>query len=52
MFLVFGIVGVVLGIAAAVSATWFPAHKSRLERWGGALFILGLALTGFALPMI
>ena len=52
MFLFFGMLGVVLGMAAAVSGTWFPAHKSRLERWGGAMFILGLALTGFALPMI
>lgn len=52
MFLLFGAVGIVLGMGAAVSAAWFPAHKSRLERWGGALFIVGLALTGFALPMI
>jgi hypothetical protein len=52
LFLLFGLFGVVLGMAGAVSATWFPAYKSRLERWGGALFIVGLAVTGFALPMI
>jgi len=52
VFLVLGALGVVFGAAAAVGAAWFPAHKARLERWGGAMFILGLALAGFGLPMI
>lgn len=51
MFLLLGALGIVLGTAAAVSGLWFPAHKTRLERWGGALFICGLALAGFGLPM-
>jgi hypothetical protein len=47
-----GALGVVFGTAAAVGACWFPSQRARLERWGGALFILGLALAGLGLPMI
>jgi hypothetical protein len=50
--LLLGATGVLFGAAAAVGAPWFPAHKARLEQWGGALFICGLILAGLGLPMI
>ena len=54
MKLLFGIGagGIVVGTAAAVAGGWFPAQKGKLERWGGALFIAGLALVGFGFPMV
>ncbi len=52
MFFLLGALGIVIGAAAAVTASWVPAHKARLEEWGGALFIGGLVLVGFAVPML
>jgi len=39
------------GIAAACAAHYVPAHVALLERSGGYLMILGLALLGAALPI-
>ena len=52
MVLSLGALGIVLGTAAAVAGAWFPARKAQLERWGGALFVGGLVLAGFGLPLI
>ena len=43
-------ISILSGAALAVAATRFPAHAAALERCGGALLVLGLALLGGALP--
>jgi hypothetical protein len=52
MFVSLGAIGIFIGAAACVAAAWLPAHKARLERWGGTLFLAGLATVGFAVPML
>ncbi|MDE2167779.1 MAG: hypothetical protein KGJ66_15755 [Alphaproteobacteria bacterium] len=47
-----GLIGVVLGAVAALTAAKFPVHQARLERWGGDLVVAGIALLGFSFPMI
>jgi hypothetical protein len=47
-----GAAGIVLGAIAAASARRYPLHQARLERWGGALFVIGLSLVGLAFPML
>jgi hypothetical protein len=40
------------GAAIAWAATKFPAHIVALERCGGALIVLSLALIGGTLPLL
>jgi hypothetical protein len=37
------------GVAAACAAEYAPARVAVLERWGGGLLVVGLALLGCAL---
>jgi hypothetical protein len=41
-----------LGATLAFAATKVPAHAAMLERCGGALLVLSLALLGGSLPMV
>jgi hypothetical protein len=45
------LIGILTGAALAWTATKVPAHAPMLERCGGALLVLGLALLGSALPL-
>jgi hypothetical protein len=47
-----GIAGVVIGTFAAALADVFPAHRNKLQDWGGGLLIGSVALLGFAFPMM
>jgi hypothetical protein len=40
------------GATLAWAATRFPAHTVALERCGGALIVLSLALLGGSLPLL
>ncbi len=51
-FIIFGLIGLILGTASASSAARFPLHQARLEQWGGNLFVGSLALLGFGFPII
>jgi hypothetical protein len=44
------LISIVCGAALATAAPRFPAHAAKLERWGGSLLVLGLAILGTALP--
>lgn len=50
--MVLGLAAVVLGAVAAMSAGNFPPHRARLERWGGALLLSGVALIALAFPIV
>ncbi|MGE5537043.1 MAG: hypothetical protein ACM30I_00375 [Gemmatimonas sp.] len=52
MVMVLGLAAVVLGAVAAMSAGNFPPHRARLERWGGALLLSGVALIALAFPIV
>jgi hypothetical protein len=41
-----------MGATLAWAATRFPSHIVALERCGGALIVLSLALLGGSLPLI
>lgn len=41
-----------MGVAFAASAGKFPARKAMLERWGGALLVVGIATLAFAFPFV
>jgi hypothetical protein len=45
------LISILTGAALAWAATQAPAHAPMLERCGGALLVLGLALLGNALPL-
>ncbi|HXP29753.1 MAG TPA: hypothetical protein VN832_01595 [Stellaceae bacterium] len=47
-----GAIGIVLGVTAALGASRYPLHQARLERWAGALIVIGLSLVGLAVPML
>lgn len=51
-FAIAGAIGTFLGMIVAAIADGFPAQRSRLQYWGGALVIGGMALLAFAVPMI
>jgi hypothetical protein len=40
------------GVTLAWAATKVPAHVAALERCGGALIVLSLALLGGSLPLL
>jgi hypothetical protein len=44
------LISILAGAALATAATRFPAHTAMLERCGGVLLVLGLAILGGALP--
>lgn len=52
MFLILGIIVIALGAIAALAAARFPVRQAQLERWGGDLLVVGIALVGFSFPMI
>jgi len=41
-----------IGAIAAIAAGNFPPHTSRLERWGGALLLSGVALIALGFPFV
>jgi len=47
-----GTLGILLGIAVAMSAGKFPARRVALERCGGMLLVGGIALVAFAFPFV
>jgi len=51
-FAIAGALGTFFGTIVAAIADGAPARRVRLQYWGGALFIGGIALLAFALPMI
>jgi hypothetical protein len=50
--MIMGATAVVFGALAALSAGNFPPHRSRLERWGGALLLSGIALIALGFPIV
>lgn len=52
MLIVLGIIGTIAGASFAATARRFPNHELTLERWGGGLFIGGIAMIAFAFPSI
>jgi hypothetical protein len=47
-----GLLSVILGGVVAYLSERFPAHVEALETGAGVLLIGGLALTGYALPVM
>jgi hypothetical protein len=47
-----GSAGIVSGLVATATAARFPAHRKRLEQWGGGLFVSGVAVLAMAFPML
>ena len=52
MLVLLAALAIITGTAAATSAGRFPAHRGQLERVGSGLLIGGLALLGFAFPVV
>jgi len=52
VLVILGIVGILIGASFAAVARRFPAHELSMERWGGGIFIGGLAMIGFAFPAL
>jgi hypothetical protein len=52
VLMILGTSGILIGAAFAASAGKFPARKAELERWGGALLIVGIATLAFAFPSV
>ena len=52
VLMILGTSGILTGVAFAASAGKFPARKVMLERWGGALLIVGIATLAFAFPFV
>ena len=52
MILSLGAVGTVFGTACLAGACRFPAHRERLEQWGGGLFLGGVALLSLAFALV
>ena len=52
VLMILGTSGILIGAAFAASAGKFPARKATLERWGGALLIVGIAALAFAFPSV
>jgi hypothetical protein len=52
MIVALGLLTVFIGAAVACMAERFPAHVEALETGAGALLVGGLALTGYALPVL
>lgn len=51
VLLTLGALAILTGSAAVALANRLPAHRSRLEQWGAAAFIAGVAFVGFAVPL-
>lgn len=47
-----GSIGILAGLVTAAMAARFPPHRTRLEHWGGGLFLGGLVLVALGVPMI
>ncbi len=52
MLAILGVLGAVLGLALALLAPRVPTRQPVIAKWGGGLFIAGLALLGTALPIL
>ena len=52
LFLILSAIGMAAGGITALVAEKFPAHQAKLERWGGDVLVGGIALLGFAFPII
>jgi hypothetical protein len=52
VLMIIGTSGILIGAAFAVSAGKFPTRKAALERWGGALLVVGIATLAFAFPFV
>jgi hypothetical protein len=52
MLAMVGLIGVVLGTAAACVAQRFPGHVELVQTGAGLLLIGGIALSSFALPVV
>lgn len=50
--MILGTLGVILGVAIAITAARFPTRQVALERWGGMLLVGGIALLAFAFPFV
>jgi hypothetical protein len=50
--MILGATAIVFGAFAALSAGNFPSHRGRIERWGGALLLGGIALIALAFPIV
>ena len=49
MVALFSFVSLTLGVGAACATSYAPGRVAALERWGGGLLVVGLALLGAAL---
>ena len=52
MFIILGTIGTIVGATFAATARRFPSYELPLERWGGGLFIGGVAMIAFAFPSL
>lgn len=52
MLITLGLLGTVVGASFAAGARRFPSYELAMERWGGGIFLSGLALIGLAFPAI
>jgi hypothetical protein len=52
MVFILGTIIFLLGTATVVASGRYPSRKPKLESWGGGLLVGGIALIGFAFPMI
>jgi hypothetical protein len=53
MLFMFGAISfMVAGVAATIGAVRFPERQALLERCAGGFLLGGLALLGFALPVL
>jgi hypothetical protein len=49
---ILGTIVFLLGVAIVVASGRYPSRKPVLESWGGGFLVGGIALIGFAFPMI
>jgi hypothetical protein len=52
MAFILGTIVFLLGVAIVVASGRYPSRKPVLESWGGGFLVGGIALIGFAFPMI
>jgi len=52
VLLVLSLIATGVGTACAAIAQRYPAHRRKLEQYGGGLFVAGIALLGFSFPYI
>jgi hypothetical protein len=52
MLILIGVLAIALGLAAAGASLRALEHRVSLERWGAALFVVGILLAGLGTPFV